>query len=142
MGKGKATLKVRGGRTIAEGKLYNGLYLLESREKIQSVTKVNTAQEEQPRDWLTWHKHYGHVAFSGLKRLQKERLVEGLNIDENSSIPQCEACIQAKQTCDSFPRNSDSRSGALGELTHSDVWGPARVQSVGGSKYYISFIDD
>ncbi|KAG1865737.1 hypothetical protein C8R48DRAFT_797555, partial [Suillus tomentosus] len=55
MGKGKATLKVRGGRTIAEGKLYNGLYLLESRAKIQSVTKVNTAREEQPRDWLTWH---------------------------------------------------------------------------------------
>ncbi|KAG1891606.1 uncharacterized protein F5891DRAFT_964321, partial [Suillus fuscotomentosus] len=55
MGKGKATLKVRGGRTIAEGKLYNGLYLLESRAKIQSVTKVNIAREEQPRDWLTWH---------------------------------------------------------------------------------------
>lgn len=30
MGKGKATLKVRGGRTIAEGKLYNGLYLAQT----------------------------------------------------------------------------------------------------------------
>ncbi|KAG1784354.1 uncharacterized protein HD556DRAFT_1201974, partial [Suillus plorans] len=29
MKKGKVTLKVRGKRTIAEGKLYNGLYLLE-----------------------------------------------------------------------------------------------------------------
>lgn len=57
-------------------------------------------------------------------------------------MPQCEACIQAKHARDSFPHATDNRSQSLGELTHSDVWGPARVQSNGGSKYYISFTDD
>ena len=28
------------------------------------------------------------------------------------------------------------------ELVHTDVWGPARVQSLGGSRYYVTFIDD
>ena len=28
------------------------------------------------------------------------------------------------------------------ELVHTDVWGPAQVQSLGGSHYYITFIDD
>ena len=29
-----------------------------------------------------------------------------------------------------------------GELTHTDVWGPARVPSLQGYRYYISFIED
>jgi len=28
------------------------------------------------------------------------------------------------------------------DLVHSDVWGPAPVQSFGGSRYYVTFIDD
>ena len=28
------------------------------------------------------------------------------------------------------------------ELVHTDVWGPAQVQYLGGSRYYVNFIDD
>ena len=28
------------------------------------------------------------------------------------------------------------------ELVHTDVWGPAQVSSLGGSLYYVTFIDD
>ena len=28
------------------------------------------------------------------------------------------------------------------ELVHIDVWGPAQVQSLGDSHYYVTFIDD
>ena len=28
------------------------------------------------------------------------------------------------------------------ELVHSDVWGPASIASLGGSLYYVTFIDD
>ena len=28
------------------------------------------------------------------------------------------------------------------ELVHTDVWGPAQVSSIGGSHYYVTFIDD
>ena len=28
------------------------------------------------------------------------------------------------------------------ELVHTYVWGPAQVSSVGGSRYYVTFIDD
>ena len=28
------------------------------------------------------------------------------------------------------------------ELVHIDVWGPAQVSSLGGSHYYVTFIDD
>jgi hypothetical protein len=28
------------------------------------------------------------------------------------------------------------------ELVHTDVWGLAQVSSLGGSRYYVTFIDD
>ena len=28
------------------------------------------------------------------------------------------------------------------ELVHTYVWGPAQVQSLGGSRYYVTFIND
>jgi transposase InsO family protein len=28
------------------------------------------------------------------------------------------------------------------ELVHTDVWGPTQVSSLGGSRYYVTFIDD
>ena len=28
------------------------------------------------------------------------------------------------------------------ELVHTDVWGPAQVQYLAGSRYYVTFIDD
>ena len=28
------------------------------------------------------------------------------------------------------------------ELVHTNVWGPAQVSSLGGSHYYVTFIDD
>jgi hypothetical protein len=41
-----------------------------------------------------------------------------------------------------FPKEAQNRSTIAGERTMSDVWGPARVESIGKSKYYISFTDD
>jgi hypothetical protein len=40
-----------------------------------------------------------------------------------------------------FPSGATRENGIL-ELVHSDVFGPVTVPSLGGSLYYISFIDD
>jgi len=66
-----------------------------------------------------------------------------LEIDQ-SSIPSqtCEACIQAKHAHQPFPKEAENRSEIAGKRVVSDVWGPAKVKSIGGWSYYISFIDD
>ena len=75
--------------------------------------------------------------------LEREKLVNGLNIDQ-LLIPSsnCEACIEAKQTHQPFPAEAKNRSNIPGERFMLDVWGPARVVSIRGWKYYISFCDD
>ena len=70
-------------------------------------------------------------------------MVSGLTIDQSSKPSNtCEACIQAKQAYRPFPKKAEHKSETPGEHIMSDVWGPARVESIGCWKWYISFIDD
>ena len=78
----------------------------------------------------------------GLWQLLNDNLVEGLDIDQNSSIKDCDACTQAKQTRVPFPKQATSRSQNPGELIHTDVWDLAQTTSWSGMRYNITFIDD
>ena len=53
----------------------------------------------------------------------------------------CTSCQLRKQPALPF-NNSESISNSIFELIHSDVWGPYPVASIGGSRYFIVFIDD
>jgi hypothetical protein len=53
----------------------------------------------------------------------------------------CEHFIYGKQSWVRFPSRVTRENGIL-ELVHSDVFGPVTVTSLGGSLYYVSFIDD
>ena len=78
-----------------------------------------------------------------LETLKRKDMVSGLKIDDTSMpLATCTACVQAKQAHRPFPKEAENRSKVAGERIVSDVWGPARVQSIGGWHYYISFMDD
>ncbi|GKG08879.1 ribonuclease H-like domain-containing protein, partial [Tanacetum coccineum] len=47
----------------------------------------------------------------------------------------------AKQTREPFPL-SDHKSLVLGELVHLDLWGPYKVASKEGFKYFLTIVDD
>ena len=50
--------------------------------------------------------------------------------------------MQAKQHKNSFRKDAGSRSKASLEVIYSDVCGPIQVDSMGGNKYFVTFIDD
>ena len=54
----------------------------------------------------------------------------------------CECCILEKQHCESFPKGDAYRAKKPLELVHTDLCGPMRTQSIGGSCYFLTFIDD
>ena len=54
----------------------------------------------------------------------------------------CEPCALAKMHRLSFPKLSYNRSQKPMELIHSDLCGPMHIQSQGGSRYFLTFIDD
>lgn len=70
-------------------------------------------------------------------------MVQGMNCgtkDERNSV--CEACIMGKQHRTAYPRGVSTRATKAFEIIHSDVCGPMSVNSVGGSRYFVTFIDD
>ena len=90
-----------------------------------------------------WHFRYGHLGYDNLKLLKGKSMVDGLAFDPKDELNvDCEGCAMGKLNRLPFPKKSNHRSSQLLELIHTDVCGPMNVESIGGSRYFVSFIDD
>ena len=54
----------------------------------------------------------------------------------------CESCVISKQKRVSFTKVVREPKKVWLEMIHTDVWRPSPVPSLGGSKFYVTFIDD
>ena len=54
----------------------------------------------------------------------------------------CEDCILGKLKKTTFIKVGRQPKAERLDLVHTDVWGPAPVASLGGSYYFVTFIDD
>lgn len=90
--------------------------------------------------WL-WHYRFGHLNFKSLQQLQCGDLVQGL---PNMKLPSqiCEYCCISKQPRHALKSKGHHRSQDKLEVLYSDVCGPFETQSLGGNKYFVSFIDE
>ena len=53
----------------------------------------------------------------------------------------CVSCQLGKQLALPF-NTSESMSTDIFDLIHFDVWGPSLVSNIGGSRYFVVFVDD
>ena len=68
-------------------------------------------------------------------------MVEGLpRIKEPTNT--CESCILANRHRDSFPKWVYYREKTPLELVHTYLCSPMQIKSLGGSYYFLTFIDD
>lgn len=138
---GQVRLKSRDGKTIGTGKKKRNMYFLDAVGDVPEMAIANAAVDDTAT-WEEWHRRYGHLAYSGLERLKKAGMVTGLDIDGDAKPNGiCEACVKAKLARRAFPKEATEKTEKPGELTFTDVWGPARIESIAKSKYYISFTD-
>jgi hypothetical protein len=89
---------------------------------------------------MLWNKRMGHIGEKGLQSMHNKGMVEEF-LECNLEVKFCENCIYGKQSRVRFPSGVTRENGIL-ELVNSDVFGPVSVPSLGGSPYYVSFIDD
>ncbi len=61
------------------------------------------------------------------------------NLTGNSKI--CEGCMKGQRSREQFPL-AEHRGRDLLELVHSDVCGPITPSSIGGNRFYVTFVDD
>ncbi|GKC88767.1 ribonuclease H-like domain-containing protein [Tanacetum coccineum] len=122
------------GITLGSGSESGGLYLFDD-AKNKSLGNVKTVMAFNVSKDL-WHSRLGHPADQVLNVLKND-----LNLSKNTSVSVCETCHRAKQTREPFPL-SDHKSVKPGELVHLDLWGPYRVSSREGFKYFLTIVDD
>jgi hypothetical protein len=84
-----------------------------------------------------WHSRLGHVSLPRIQTLVSKGLLGSVS----SSPFDCMPCQLDKQPALPF-NNSESIASATFDLIHSDVWGPSSIPTVGGSRYFVIFVDD
>lgn len=127
----KGTLVVMKAEKVAAN-----LYMLmgETHKEAELAVAVSSSGEEST---MLWHRKLGHMTERGLKILSERKLLPGLT---KVSLPFCEHCVISKQHRLKFGTSTAKSKGIL-DLIHSDVW-KAPVLSLGGARYFVSFIDD
>jgi hypothetical protein len=86
-----------------------------------------------------WHRRYAHINYQALPFLRK--MVEGIPKLKSTHEGICKGCALGKNIKKPFP-SSNNRSKEILDLIHSNVCSPMPVRSLGGSLYYVIFIDD
>jgi hypothetical protein len=90
-------------------------------------------------DTTLWHHRFRHMSEKGMQILHKRNLLLDLKqVDLNF----CEHCVYGKHKRVRFFKVGKEKKSEKLELVHTNVWGSAQVSSLGGSRYYVTFIDD
>lgn len=117
---------------IARGFETNGIYQLNT---VQSNRAYFCTQPEEN----LWHRRLGHLNLRSMNLLTKMSV--GMDKDFKVSTTSCLSCIEGKQRKQPF-QTSQTQSTRPLELIHSDLCGPMETISIGGSRYFLTFIDD
>ena len=129
------------GEMLAMASLEDNLYQMQLK-KVNGA-EVNTLAHTSDHNMELWHKRLGHLNVTSMKTLRN--MVIGLDLGQCSSDVasfECEGCVEGKQTRQPFPKDGGTRATKPLELVHSDVCGPMKTLSIGGARYFLTFIDD
>lgn len=128
----------RGGKVMVTGTLQGSLYKLD----------VPHCTEEASHAFISatmrvWHERFAHVNPTTIADMVDNNVVTGVRIQKSASgNMDCDGCVLGKAHRAIIPKKSFTRSTQILQLVHSDVNGPLETPSLGGSRYFITFVDD
>ena len=125
-------------KRIAVATELGNLYYLEYKE----LEKIHLSVVEKESKERLWHHRYGHLGEQNLQKLANKMLVGNFDNDVTKEIGFCETCIGGKHHKSHFQSSGSTRSKELLDLVHSDVCGKMNAKSIGGTEYFLTFIDD
>jgi transposase InsO family protein len=132
-------------KLIGTGRRENELYILDGLKVSVAAAAAATTVDLSSfhlslsfSSFYLWHSCLSHVSFSRLRFLAPTGVLGNL---KTCDISDCSGCKLANFSALPF-NQSISISSSPFDLIHSDVWGSSPVAIKGGSRYYVSFIDD
>ena len=127
----------KSGIYVGKGYMSNGLFKMNVMTIVSDFNNKNTSSAYMLESSNIWYGRLGHVNFDTLRKLMNLGLLPKFKIDANHK---CEICVESKLTRASF--HNIERSTEPLELIHSDTSDLKYVQTRGGKKYFVTFIDD
>ena len=122
----------KGARVLAREKKTGTLYMTLSPRDTIAIAEAST-------DTSLWYSRLGHMSEKWMKiLLLRGKLPELKSID----FDMCESCTLGKRKNVSFLKTDRIPKVEKLELVRTDLWGSSPIASLGGSRYYITFIDD
>ncbi|RZB99644.1 Callose synthase 7 isoform B [Glycine soja] len=134
-------MKIQKGSTmVMKGIKRGNLYILQGTTCVEDglVAFASRSNKSIPDLTQLWHMRLGHMSEKGMMILQKQQLLGNQKLDE---LKFCEHHVFGKQHRIKFPKAIHTTKGTL-DYIHADCWGPTRVPSLGGGRYFLSIIDD
>ena len=132
----------RGGKVVAEGEIRDGLYCLKTLSQACDPGTDSHTHTALAADMNLWHQRLAHVHVDGIRNMVRSGVVEGVNIDTTKHVGKCKGCVYGKSSRAPIPKLNAHRASGILDLVHTDVCGPFPEESLGGSLYFVSFIDD
>ncbi len=85
-----------------------------------------------------WHRRLGHPQSRVVQTVLHKQFRDHSFPVSNSY---CKHCVMGKMTQLPFSNSISCTTSPL-EIVHSDVWGPAPINSINGHRCYVIFVDD
>ncbi|UYV84430.1 hypothetical protein LAZ67_X002144 [Cordylochernes scorpioides] len=87
-----------------------------------------------------WHRRLGHPSDNKLDLILKNNLLKGLD-SINGTLDQCDACSLGKMTKVPYVHTDGNQESYPFEAIYVDLCGPMRINSLGGSIYFLTIVD-
>ena len=122
---------------VGKGYMSNGMWKLNVMTLVKSEMNKASYYAYILESSNLWHGRLRHVNHDTLRKLINLNHIPTFQIDAKHK---CETCVEAKLTR-SFFQSVERHTKSL-DLIHSDICDLNLVQTRGGNKYFITFIDD
>ena len=136
-GGGQGVVKKPDGTLVFSGKGANGMYLLETLDI--PITAMTTLSQSVSLE--QWHRRLAHCSPKTIQEMAEGNLVDGLRISDKTMKGKCEDCILGRRTRHPFDGSTTDKGVGPLDLVSFDLWGPSRVQSIGGRTYLMIIVD-
>ncbi|CAN1169032.1 Retrovirus-related Pol polyprotein from transposon TNT 1-94, partial [Linum perenne] len=129
------------GKKIGSAELVDGLYLLRGSRQVDTGAGVShmalsSSLSSIETKLMLWHYRLGHASFSYLQKVFPQLFLNKQTLRLN-----CEICQYAKHTRSVYAPVSYTPTSPF-SIIHSDIWGPSRITSLNGTRWFITMIDE
>lgn len=115
----------------------NGICRMFIRMPNKTIPEVNYSGSDLQR----WHERLGHINVKELCHMVKSGMINDIKLNEANDFF-CEACHLGKSVRMPKRHSSNEKTYKAGEFIHSDVCGPMSMNSIAGSRFFVTFIDE